>query len=236
MLGALSVNAPAPPSTFDGVTEGIAVFVLLVVFVMLRQALLHWQVRLYALQSVGVSVLAAVLAANEHAADLYVLAGLSFVLKVIIVPAIILHLVREAEVDLAGSQRFGVATAVLLGVAVSVFAFLVVSSFHIGGPGRQAPRTGTRSIGGHRAGLVCARDVPSRRRLPGGRLLFDGKRDLGRQSRYRRTYAVNCRSQPPLRPACRRGRLRGHNPGPPSPPRVVFHRNPRPAPRLKITN
>jgi hydrogenase-4 component E len=135
MLDALSANVPAPPSTFDGLTEGIAVFVLLVVFVMLRQALLHWQVRLYALQSVGVSVLAAVLAANEHAADLYVLAGLSFALKVVIVPAIILHLVREAEVDLAGSQRFGVASAVLLGVAVSVFAFLVVSSLHIGGPG-----------------------------------------------------------------------------------------------------
>jgi hydrogenase-4 component E len=135
MLGALSVGVPAPPSTFDGVTEGIAVFVLLVVFVMLRQALLHWQVRLYALQSVAVSVLAGVLAANEHAADLYILAGLSFVLKVVIVPAIILHLVREAEVDLAGSQRFGVASAVLLGVAVSVFAFLVVSSLDISGPG-----------------------------------------------------------------------------------------------------
>jgi hydrogenase-4 component E len=133
MLSTLAANVPAPPSTFDGITEAIAVFVLLLVFVMLRQALLRSQVRLYALQSLAVSCLAAVLAANEHASDLYVLAGLSFVLKVIIVPVVILHLLREAEVDLAGSQRFGVASAVLLGVVVSVFAFLAVGSVHIGG-------------------------------------------------------------------------------------------------------
>ncbi|HXW81221.1 MAG TPA: hypothetical protein VEJ84_17095, partial [Acidimicrobiales bacterium] len=134
MLSTVVANVPTPPSTFDGVTEAIAVLVLMLVFVMLRQALLHSQVRLYALQSLAVSALAGVLAANEHASDLYVLAGLSFVLKVIIVPAVIFHLLREAEVDLAGSHRFGVASAVLLGVVVSVFAFLTVGSVHIGGP------------------------------------------------------------------------------------------------------
>ena len=120
MLTSLVANVPMPPSTFDGVTEAIAVFVLLLVFVMLRQALLHSQLRLYALQSLAVSALAAVLATSEHASDLFVLAGLSLVLKVIIVPIVILHLLREAEVDVAGSQRFGVASAVLLGVAISV--------------------------------------------------------------------------------------------------------------------
>jgi len=60
---------------------------------------------------------------------------LSFVLKVVIVPLVVLHLLREAEVDLAGSHRLGVASAVLLGVAVSVFAFLAVGSVHIGGSG-----------------------------------------------------------------------------------------------------
>ena len=37
--------------------------------------------------------------------------------------------------DLAGSHRFGVESAVLLSVAVSVFAFLVVGSLHVGGSG-----------------------------------------------------------------------------------------------------
>ena len=137
MLTSVLANAPTPPSTFDGITEAIAVFVLLLVFVMLRQALLHSQVRLYALQSLAVSALAAVLGASEHASDLFVLAGLSLVLKVIIVPFVLLYLLREAEVDLAGSQRFGVASAVLLGVMVSVFAFLAVGSVHIGGSGAK---------------------------------------------------------------------------------------------------
>jgi len=137
MLGSLLAAVPTPPSTFDGLTEAIAVFVLLLVFVMFRQALLHSQVRLYALQSLAVSALAGVLATNEHAADLFVLAGLSLVLKVVIVPLVVLHLLREAEVDLAGSQRFGVASAVLLGVAVSVFAFLAVGSVDIGGSGAR---------------------------------------------------------------------------------------------------
>jgi hydrogenase-4 component E len=132
-VGSFLAAVPVPPSTFDGITDAIAVFVLLLVFVMLRQALLRSLVRLYALQSLAVSGLAAALAVHEHAGDLFVLAGLSFVLKVVIVPFVILYLLRQAEVDLAGSHRYGVASAVLLGVAVSVFAFLAVGSVHVGG-------------------------------------------------------------------------------------------------------
>lgn len=129
-------SIPSPPSTFDGVAEALAVFTLLVVFAMLREALLRSQVRLYALQSLGVAALAGVLAASQHAADLYVLAALSFVLKAVVVPVILLHLLSEAEVDLAGSHRFGVATMVLVGVIVAIFGFLVIGDVHIntGGP------------------------------------------------------------------------------------------------------
>jgi hydrogenase-4 component E len=122
---------PLPPSAFDGVTEALAVLVLLVVFAMMRQALLRSQVRLYALQSLAVSALAGVLGASQHAGELYVLAGISLLLKVIVVPAVVLHLLAEAEVDLADSHRFGVATALLVGVAVSVGGFLVVGDMHI---------------------------------------------------------------------------------------------------------
>jgi hydrogenase-4 component E len=135
MLGTVLATVPTAPSVFDGVTEALAVLVLLVVFAMLRQALLRSQVRLYAVQSLAVSALAGVLAASEHASDLYVLAGLSVVLKVIVVPAVVLRLLGEAEVDLAGSHRFGVATAVLVGVAVSVFGFLAIGNVHIASAG-----------------------------------------------------------------------------------------------------
>ena len=53
MPGALPAAVPQPPSVFDGVTEALAVLVLLVVFAMMREALLRSQVRLYAFQSLA---------------------------------------------------------------------------------------------------------------------------------------------------------------------------------------
>ncbi|MGO9661574.1 MAG: hydrogenase [Acidimicrobiales bacterium] len=131
MPGPSLATVPVPPSAFDGATEALAVLVLLVVFAMMREALLRSQVRLYAFQSLAVSVLAGVLGASQHASELFVLAGLSLALKVVIVPAVVLHLLAEAEVDLAGSHRFGVATAVLVGVVVSVVGFLAIGGVHI---------------------------------------------------------------------------------------------------------
>ena len=83
MPGSLLAAVPAPPSAFNGVTEALAVLVLLVVFAMMREALLRSQIRLYAFQSLAVSALAGVLGASQHAGELYVLAGLSLALKVV---------------------------------------------------------------------------------------------------------------------------------------------------------
>ncbi|HTW06205.1 MAG TPA: hypothetical protein VME46_01760 [Acidimicrobiales bacterium] len=132
MLPSLVASVPTPPSIFAGATEALAVLVLFTVFAMLREALLRSQVKLYALQSLAVCALAAVLGASQHARDLYALAVLSFVLKVVLVPAIVLHLLGEAEVDLAGSHRFGVATMVLAGIVVSGFGFVALGNVHLG--------------------------------------------------------------------------------------------------------
>ena len=67
-------------------------------------------------------------AATQHVPQLYVLAGFSFVLKVVLVPAIVLRVLCDARVDLAASNRLGVATMVLLAIAISVFGFFVVGS------------------------------------------------------------------------------------------------------------
>jgi hydrogenase-4 component E len=135
MPGSFLASVPLPPSTFDGFTEGLAILVLLVVFAMMREVLLRSQVRLYAFQSLAVSALASVLAASQHAGELYLLAGISFLLKVVVVPSVVLRLLRDAEVDLAGSHRFGVATMVLVGVVVSIVAFLAISNVHINSSG-----------------------------------------------------------------------------------------------------
>ena len=59
---------------------------LLLEFGMLRAALLRAQVRLYAGQSLAVSILAAVVAFGRDVPELYALAVLSLLLKVVVVP------------------------------------------------------------------------------------------------------------------------------------------------------
>ncbi len=142
MTGLLASSAPPVPSSFSGVTEGIALVVLLTEFAMLRAPLSRSQIRLYAVQSLAVSSLAVFVAATQHEPDLYVLAGLSFALKVLLVPGIILRLLRNARVDVAASNRFGVATMVLVAIAISVFGFFVVGGLPVHSRSLPAPALG----------------------------------------------------------------------------------------------
>lgn len=119
------------PSTYDGVTAGLAILVLLTEFAMLRAPLLRSQVRLYAFQSAAVTSLAVFVAASKHIDGLYVLATFSLLLKVILVPALILRLLRDADTDLAGSSEVGVASAILISLVVAGFGFFAVGSLHV---------------------------------------------------------------------------------------------------------
>jgi hydrogenase-4 component E len=121
----------AAPSTFTGVADIIAVLVLLTEFAMLRAPLLRSQVRLYAFQSFVVTGLAITVAATRHVDELYVLAAVSFILKVVIVPGIVLRLLSRAEVDVAGSSAFGVATMMLIAIAVSIFGFFSIGALDL---------------------------------------------------------------------------------------------------------
>ena len=122
------------PTVYQGTANTIAVIVLLLEFGMLRAALLRQQVRLYAAQSLAVSVLAGVVAGARHIPELYVLAVLSFLLKAITVPAVILTLLREARTEIAGSGALGVASEIMLSIAVAAFGFFVVDAFKITSP------------------------------------------------------------------------------------------------------
>ena len=119
------------PSTFTGGSEPIALAVLLTEFAMLRAPLSRSQVRLYALQSLAVSGLALFVAITKHLDALYALAALSFVLKVVVVPRIVLRLLRESRVELVASHRLGVATMVLISVVAAAFGFFVVGSLPV---------------------------------------------------------------------------------------------------------
>lgn len=119
------------PSVFDGLANTIAVIVLLVEFMMLRSALLRAQVRLYAAQSLMVSALAGVVAAGKSVPELYVLALLSFALKAVIVPTLILRLMRDASTEIAGSGALAVPSEIIVSIAVAAFGFFAVGSMGI---------------------------------------------------------------------------------------------------------
>ncbi len=119
------------PALYDGAASSVAVVVLLLEFAMLRAALLRAQVRLYALQSLAVSVLAVIVAYGRNVPELYVLAALAIALKVVAVPAVLLRLLRDAQEEIAGSGAFGVATEVLISIGVAGIGFFVVGPLGI---------------------------------------------------------------------------------------------------------
>lgn len=132
----------APPGVFSGSANVIAVGVLLLEFGMFRQALLRDQVRLYAAQSALISVLAVVVAAVRHLPELYVLAGLSFALKVVLVPLVLRRLLRGLDArgegpgwtDIAGSGSLSLANTVLLAIAVAAFGVFSIAALGIRSP------------------------------------------------------------------------------------------------------
>ena len=141
-LAAHPATVPAVPSVFGGGANVVAALVLLLEFGMFRQALLRDQVRLYAAQSALISVLAVVVAAARHLPDLYVLAALSFALKVVIVPVVLRRLLRglgargegPGWTDIAGSGSLSLANTVLLAIVVAAFGV-----FSIGALGLHSP-------------------------------------------------------------------------------------------------
>jgi hydrogenase-4 component E len=129
----------AAPSVFAGSANVIAVGVLLAEFGMFRQALLRDQVRLYAVQSVLISALAAVVAATRHLPELYALAGLSFALKAVVVPLVLRRLLRglgargtsPGWTDIAGTGSLSLASTVLVAIAVAAFGIFSVAALGI---------------------------------------------------------------------------------------------------------
>lgn len=130
------MNPPVvtPPGVYEGIANGLAVLMVLTEFGMLKATLSRDQVRLYAGQSLIVSVLAAVVAFGRDVPELYVLAGVSFALKVVAVPWLVRRMLRQAATEIAGSGAFGVATEVLLAVVVAAFGFFATSRFHMSSP------------------------------------------------------------------------------------------------------
>ncbi|HKS53272.1 MAG TPA: hydrogenase [Pseudonocardiaceae bacterium] len=133
----LAPGVAAPPSSYSGLTTGLAVLMLVIEFGMLQATLLRAQVRLYAAQSVVISILAVVVAFARDVPELYGLAALSVLLKVVAVPLVMLRLLRQlplANQEIAASRALGVASMVLVAVAVAAFGFFASARFGLASP------------------------------------------------------------------------------------------------------
>ncbi len=139
------------PGVYAGAANVIAAVMLLIEFGMLRQALARDQVRLYAAQSALLSVLAVVIAADRNLPDLYVLAALSFALKVVAVPLVLRRLLGrpggdeeeplgagEEPLGVAGSHTLSPASAVLAGIVLAAIGFFCFGAMGIKGPAAPA--------------------------------------------------------------------------------------------------
>lgn len=131
MLITTGSGVAAAPTVFEGTASTVAMIVLLLEFLMLRSALLRAQVRLYAAQSAVVSVLAGVIAHGRSLPELYVLAVISFALKAVLVPWVISRMMRDSATEIAGSGALGVASEVIISIAVATFGFFAVGALHI---------------------------------------------------------------------------------------------------------
>jgi hydrogenase-4 component E len=128
----LAQGVATAPDGYAGVTTGLAVLMLVIEFGMLQATLLRAQVRLYIAQSVVISVLAVVVAATRDVPELYVLAVLSVLLKVVAVPAVMLRLLRQTDQEIADSRALSVAGMILLAVVVGAFGFFASARFNLG--------------------------------------------------------------------------------------------------------
>jgi hydrogenase-4 component E len=137
----------APPGVYQGTADALAALMLMLEFGMLRQALIRDQVRLYAVQSALISVLAVVIAADRNLPDLYALAALSAALKVVAVPLVLRRLlprsrfggaVAEEPAGVAGSYTLSPASAVLVSLVLAGFGYFTFGALHLGGPAAPA--------------------------------------------------------------------------------------------------
>jgi hydrogenase-4 component E len=133
-MAPLPAGVAAPPSSYAGLTTTLAVLMLVIEFGMLQATLLRSQVRLYAAQSVVISLLAVVVAVSWGVPELYGLAAFSVLLKVVAVPLVMLALLRRTNQEIVASRALGVASMVLLAVGVAAFGFFVSARFGLSSP------------------------------------------------------------------------------------------------------
>jgi formate hydrogenlyase subunit 4 len=120
-------------SVFGAVATITAVIFLLLEFGMLRSQEVWEQLRLYALGSMFVALLAIITAATGHGTSpLYILAAVTIALKAVVFPFGIRYVLRRLDAEVRVPSVIGVASGILLAIILSGLAFVVLRPVRIG--------------------------------------------------------------------------------------------------------
>ncbi len=121
-------------SVFGAAATVTAVVVLLLELMMLRSQDVWEQLRLYALGSVMVAGLAIATAATGHGnGSLYGLGGATIALKALLFPLGIRFVLRRLEADPRVPSTIGVPSSILIAIALTALAFVVMRPIRLGG-------------------------------------------------------------------------------------------------------
>ena len=120
-------------TVFGGVATVAAVAVLLLELMLLRSQDVWEQLRLYAIGSAAIAVVAFAAAAKTGNSDLYAIGAITIAFKTLLVPVAVGAIIRNLDVPTRVPSVVRAPTAVLLGILVSSFALVAVSQLHIRG-------------------------------------------------------------------------------------------------------
>ena len=100
-----------------------AAILLLLAFAMLSQRRVWSLINLFAAQGLVLAMSTATVAFGTHQTHLYWSAGLTFALKVVLLPWILHRLIRRLDVRWEFEQLINIPTTMLIGIVLVVFAF-----------------------------------------------------------------------------------------------------------------
>lgn len=101
----------------------LASLLLLISFAMLAQRRVITLINLFAWQGLILSISAAVVAWSSHQHHLYYSAGLTLLLKVLVLPWLLHRLIRKLNIKWDVETLFNIPTTMLIGIVMVVFAF-----------------------------------------------------------------------------------------------------------------
>jgi hydrogenase-4 component E len=113
----------APVPLYAQLINLLAAILLLLSFAMLSQRRVLSLIDLFAWQGLALAVSTAIVAYGTHQTHLYASAGLTLVLKVILLPWLLYRLIRRLDVKWDVEGLINIPTTMLVGIVLVVFSF-----------------------------------------------------------------------------------------------------------------